>query len=503
MPPLVEPTAAETPLKSRFVEAEPVDLRSRTARGTLVTAGFLIGTNGLQLIKGLVIATFLSAAAYGTWGLLMAAFMTLLTLAAVGVDDKYIQQDDPDQTRAFEIAFTFQALLGVGLLVGVLIGMPAFALLYGRPQMIAPGLVFALAIPALVLQMPLWVHYRRMDFVRQRSLQAIDPVVSLVAVLGLGAAGLGVWALVFGELIGTWCAAVAIMRSSPYRLRFRWERSALREYTRFSWPLFVGALSTVVIIQAPVTVTSRLFGVAAVGGLALAANISQFTTRVDDVVTQSLYPAICAVKDRTDLLFESFWKSNRLALLWAAPLGGAAALFASAFVHDVVGEKWHFAVPLIAAFGINAALNQIGFNWTAFLRARGDTRPIAIASTVGLLGSLSLGIPLLVADGLTGLGVGICAATMLTVAVRLWYLHRLFANFPVTGHVLRGIGPTLPAVAAVLALRLHSGAETDAWTVGEAITYALVSCGLTYLSQRELLRESIGYLRGRTAAVTA
>ena len=50
------------------------------------------------------------------------------------------------------------------------------------------------------------------------------------------------------------------------------------------------------------------------------------------MVTQTLYPAICAVKDRPDLLFESFWKSNRLALLWAAPIGAAAALFAGDFV---------------------------------------------------------------------------------------------------------------------------------------------------------------------------
>src|SRR3712207_7244809 len=48
----------------------------------------------------------------------------------------------------------------------------------------------------------------------------------------------------------------------------------------------------------------------------LATTISQFSNRVDDVVTDTLYPAICAVKDRRELLFESFWKSNRLALLW-------------------------------------------------------------------------------------------------------------------------------------------------------------------------------------------
>lgn len=504
---LIPMSALEDPapaLERERFGGDPVTLRTRTARGTIVNGVFLVGVNALTLVKGLAVASLLSTAQYGTWGLLLAAFMTILALGAIGVEDKYIQQDDADQQHAFEIAFTCQTILGAVFFVAVLGGMPLFALLYGRTEMIAPGMVFALALPALVLQMPLWAHYRRMDFARQRLLQAIDPVVSLIAVLALAVAGLGIWALVGGELLGTWCAAIVIARSAPYPLRFRLDRGALREYTRFSWPLFVGAIGTVLMIQVPVAVSARLLGVAAVGGLALAGNIAQFTTRVDDVVTQTLYPAVCAVKHRTDLLFESFWKSNRLALLWAAPLGVAAALFAGDFVHYVIGEKWRFAIPLIVTFGINAALNQIGFNWTAFFRARGETKPIAVVSVFGVASALVFGVPLLVLDHLVGLGIGLCAATVLTVSVRLWYLRRLFGELPVLGHITRGIGPTVPAAAVVLALRLlHPGADNAVWTAVEAATYAIVAIAATWIWQGALLRESLGYLRRPATPVAA
>jgi O-antigen/teichoic acid export membrane protein len=502
---LVTMSALDDPapaLATERFDGQSITLRNRTARGTLVNGTFLVATNALTLVKGLAVAGLLTAAQYGTWGLLMAAFTTILALGSVGVDDKYVQQAEADQQRAFEVAFTCQTVLGVVFLVAMVLGMPLFALLYGRPQMIAPGLAFALALPALVLQTPLWVHYRRMNFARQRALQVIDPVVSIVAVLSLAVAGFGVWALVAGELIGTWCAALVIARSSPYPLRLRWEPAAMREYLRFSSPLFIGAVSTVLMIQVPVAVSARLLGVAAVGGLALATNISQFTTRVDDVVTQTLYPAICAVKDRTDLLFESFWKSNRLALLWATPLGAAAAVFASDFVRYVIGEKWRFAIPLIMTFGINAALNQIGFNWTAFFRARGETRPIAVVSLVAVAATLAIGIPLLVADGLTGLGIGLVAGTALTAALRLWYLRRLLGELPVFGHIVRGIAPTLPAVAVVLVLRLARGApDSGMWMALEALAYAALAVGATVLWQGELLRESLGYLRRGSAAV--
>ena len=498
--PSAEEQASKTrsPLLGRFQGGGEPELRLRTARGTIVNGLFLVGTNGLGLVRGIAVAGILTTVEYGLWGLLLAALVTLLTLAGVGIEDKYIQQDDPDQVRAFEVAFTIQCLLGLALVVAVLIGMPLFSLLYDAPEMLGPGLAMALAIPAIVLQMPLWVHYRRMDFFRQRVLQSIDPVVTLVATLALAVAGLGLWAMVIGALVGTWCATFAIARSSPYSFRLRWEPSAMREYTSYSWPLFIGAMSTVLLIQVPVAVSSNTLGVAAVGAIALATTISMFTQRVDEVVTQTLYPAICAVKDRADLLFESFWKSNRLALLWAAPLGAAAALFAHDFTRFVIGDKWNFAAPLIAVYGINAAVNQIGFNWSAFFRAIGDTKPIAVGSVIGLVAVMVIAVPLLALEGLTAFGIGLGVATLIGVAVRLWFLRRIFPGLPIVRHVVGGMAPAVAAVLAVLAVRvLETGDRGPGTVAAEATLFALCALGATWMSEHRLLRESIGYLRGR------
>src|SRR3954451_142836 len=387
--PAMSPTQDEAParaaIEGRFEDGAAPDLRVRTARGTIVNGGFHVASNVLALVKGVAVAGVLTTTEYGIWGLLLAAFTTLITLGSVGIDDKYIQQDDPDQKRAFEIAFTLQCALGVGFVVIVLVGMPLVALLYGEPEMIAPGLALAAVMPALALYMPIWVHYRRMDFVTARKLGIIDPVVSLVVTLVLSFAGLGVWALVIGAAAGSYLTVFFVLRASPYELHLRWDRAAFRDYVSFSWPLFASQITLMLLVQVPVVVSSRTLGVVAVAGLTLATNITLFTQRVDLIITQTLYPAICAVKDRPQLLFESFWKSNRLALLWAAPLGAAAALFVGDFVHWVIGEKWRFAVPLIAAYGVAAVLDQVGFNWSAFFRAIGRTRPIAVESFVGLV----------------------------------------------------------------------------------------------------------------------
>lgn len=471
--------------------ARPADLRRRATRGTVVNAAFLIAFSGLALLRGFVVAPFLSVEDYGVWGLLITALLALAALAAVGIDDRYVQQDEPDQEAAFQRAFTLQLALSGLLLLGICAALPLFALAYGSSEILLPGYVLALAFPAVALQAPQWAFYRRMDYLRQRRLQAWDPVVGLVVTVALAVAGAGYWALVLGTVAGAWSAAAAALVASPYPVRLRWSSGAVRDYWTFSAPLAATALSGVLIGLVPVLVAQRTLGTAAVGVLAIASTISAYANRVDAIVTDTLYPAICAIRDRGDLLAEAFAKSNRLALLWATPLGVGLALFAPALVEHVLGPQWEPATFVLQVFGLTAALNQVGFNWTAFHRALGDTRPIAVVSLVTLVAVLAIALPLLVAEGVDGFGVGMLAAIGVSVVARLGYLRRLFPVVGVLRNAARGAGPTLPALAAVLGVRALGGAPAGL----ELALYAGLALAVSLLAERPLLRELRGYLR--------
>jgi O-antigen/teichoic acid export membrane protein len=478
-------------------------LRTRAARGTIVNATFLAAINVLGLLKGVIVAGLLGVSEYGVWGLLIAVYGTLTWLAAIGLDDKYIQQDDLDQEAAFQIAFTLQCGLCAVFTVISLAAVPLFALAYGQHEIVAPGLVLAAAFPALALQTPLWVFVRRLQFLRQRQLQAFDPLVSFVATILLVAAGAGIWGLVAGTLAGSWAAAAAAVRASPYPLRLRRDaRARLREYAAFSWPLLLGSAASVIAVQAPLLAASRELGLAAVGALTLAGTVSLFAYRVDEVITQSLYPALARVKDDAGLLWEAFSMSNRLALLWALPFGAAAVLFAGDLVEYVLGERWAVAVVLIQVLGASAAVNQAGFNWTAFFRARGRTRPIAIADLVLLAGVLGIGIPLLVTDGLDAYAWGWAAATALFVAVRFAYLTQLFPTRRLLADCARAAIPTVPAVAAVLLARLFGGDGSALRAALEALLFLVVAAAVTAVWERRLLRRAVALLRRPPAPAT-
>jgi O-antigen/teichoic acid export membrane protein len=475
----------------------PGSLRQHTARGTVVNGAFVVGLYTLGLLRGFIVAGLLGASAYGVWGIVMITFTTLLWLKQVGVVDRYVQQDEADQELAFQQAFTVELIVTAVLVAVMAAAAPVVALAYGHAELLAPSYVFIGAIAVAALQTPLWIYYRRMDFVRQRALQAIDPVVGFVVTIGLAVAGAGYWSLVIGAAAGALASGLIAVGASPYRLALRFDRKVLSDYTSFSWPLFVAAASSLVISQSAVLVGDRTEGLAGAGIIVLAASISNYVNRVDEVVTQTLYPAICAVRDRADLLLETFVKSNRLALMWGLPFGVGLALFGADLVEFGIGEQWREGVGLIQAFGIIAGVGHIGFNWDAFYRARGDTRPIAVWSFICMVVFVAVGIPLLISHGLNGLAVGVGAMAAVSLVVRLYYLARLFPAFQILRHLARAIAPTIPATAAVLAIRWLDGSahRTLAGALAELALYVAVTIVATFLFERSLLREVLSYLR--------
>lgn len=489
------PAPAEAALAGRNIDTGGATLRTHAARGVLLNGAFDAGLAGLALVRGIVLAALLSTSAYGVWGILVVSLGVLARLKYVGISDKYIQQDEPDQEVEFQKAFTLELAMTGAALLPMAGALPVIALIYGHWSLLGPGLVLLSALVADALQAPLWIYYRQMNFARQRWLGAVEPIVVFVVSIALAAAGLGYWALAIGVVAGAWAGAVAALVTCPFRLRWRYDHGALRVYASFSGPIFVTTASGVVLANGVVIATNAHLGLAGVGVFALSANITALTTRLDDMISVSLYPAICAINDRVELLRESFVKSNRLALMWGVPFGLAIAVFAGDLVHFVISERWRAGVGLLEITGVVAAASQIGFNWDDYFMARSDTMPIAVVNVAAAAATLGVGIPLLFVDKLTGLAIGLAVGTTVDLSLRAWYLSRLFEGFALVRHALRAILPTVPAVAVVLVMRtLETGTRTLTMAIVELVVYAVVTVVATWLFEGALLREAVAYV---------
>ena len=209
------------------------ELRRRTVRGALVTGGFLVLIDGLVLVQGLVVTRLLGPEEIGLYGVVSTVVISLIALKRVGIDELFVQQEEPDQQREFQYAFTLELGLSTAMALIILVAAPLVAVIYRDDRLLALTAALAYLPIAFALQAPLWVFFRRMDYGRQRSLQAIQPVVSFVITIPLAAAtDLGVWSLIIGQVAGYLVAVSAAVVCSPYPLALRYDRGVAHRYLR-------------------------------------------------------------------------------------------------------------------------------------------------------------------------------------------------------------------------------------------------------------------------------
>src|SRR3954470_8760084 len=210
----------------------PGNLRARTARGGVVNAVFLSGAEALVVAQNLLATALLGPDAIGLYGIVTTTAMTIVALRrggiaegfvqqeagaeGGGIDEAFVQQEAADEEGEFQRAFTVE--LGLGVLAALVIAAcaPLLAAIYDDDRLLPLTLAVAYLPIAFALQAPQWIFFRRMDYVRLRTLQAIVPLGTVLVATPLLLAGVGVWALVIGPACGNLAAVIAALRVSPY-----------------------------------------------------------------------------------------------------------------------------------------------------------------------------------------------------------------------------------------------------------------------------------------------
>ncbi len=483
------------------------ELRHRTVRGVLINALFLGGADVLVLAQWLIVTVLLGPQSIGLYGIVTTTAVTVAALRRIGIDEAFVQQREDDQAAEFQRAFTLELVVGGAFSLILLATAPIVAAVYGDERLLPLTAAVAYLPTAFALQAPTWIFFRRMDFLRVRILQSLVPVITFCVTVPLAAAGVGVWSLVIGPAVGNGVAVVAGIAVCPYPLALRFDREARARYFRFSWPVFVAAASTLLVQQGQMLAFTLHGGLVAAGYITLAVTLTRYADRADQIIATTIYPAICVVRDQIATLREIFVTSNRVALTWVLPFCGGFILFSADLVHFVLGAKWLPAVPLLQGLAGTAAIQQLGYNWFSFYRARGDSGRQAVEAAVSTAAFLALAVPGLLIWGIWGFIGGRLAGAVLVLAVRRHYVSRLL-GVELLAVGLRGAAPVAVAAAAVLGLRavVWAGARTAAQAVAELFVFVAVIAAVSWWTERSLVRELWAQLGGagrRTAPEAA
>lgn len=333
-----------------------------TVRGGVWAGLTQVGSQGLEILRLLVLAAVLSPEDFGLMGI------ALLTLAAfekssrLGIRDALIYDENDDVNEYLDTAWTMTVLRGAIILGVLYLAAPYVAEFFGEPR--ATDLIRATGVVPLLmgLQNPSVVYFRKDLQFQKMFVQRVSGSLAGAAVaIGFAVLTHSVWALVFGVLTKEGMRLAASYLIDPYRPSPNLDTQLARELLGFG--KWITGLNMVVFVnsQGDDIVVGWLLNASALGFYQFAYQVSNMpATQITNVVTSIMFPSYSKVQDDVERLAEGFIRTLKLVTVVTAPMAVGIVLTIEPFLRGFIGAKWLPAVTVIQLLAVYGFLRSVG-----------------------------------------------------------------------------------------------------------------------------------------------
>ena len=450
-------------------DQDPSETASGTGHG--VTAGRIavatrwmsIGqaiTQGSRLVVSILLARWLAPEAFGVVAVAMTVVLALDILKDLGTGAAIIQRKTVDETLLSSV-FVLNIITATVAGGGMVLTAPQIAWAFGTPE--AESVVRALSA-VLVVGGFTHVHHamlrRTMNFAAVAKVDITGATVTGAVSIGLAIGGLGVWAIVWGNIAGFTAGSVMAWYVSRWRPVARPRMSALREIAGFSLHTAANGIFTFLRQNLDKVLVARWLGASSLGIYTLGQRtVSYPVLSLTNVLMAVLFPAFSRMQDDDEGLRRGYVRATGAIAFITLPLLSGTALIAEPFVHAVLGPQWDHLIPVLWLMAPAGAIQSVLSAVTTLYSAKGRADWLmrwGVASGIASLAAYALGLQW----GLTGLAVAYLAINVILLPIGLAIPLRLIDMRLRT--ILRGLLP-YAAMTAVMAIAvfavLVAGAE--------------------------------------------
>jgi O-antigen/teichoic acid export membrane protein len=296
----------------------------------------------LQMVVLAVLARLVSPADFGVVSAALIVIGLSSIVSQLGLGPALVQRPQLER-RHIDTAFTASLLIGIFLGAAIWLASPLAADFFRiptvHPVLRALAWVFPLNGAATVAESLL---KRNLRFRSLANLNVISYGIGYGAV-GITAAllGLGVWALVIGQIAQNVLMTAMLLWLEPPRIRSLPERRAFRELMYFGGGFTIAKIANQLAQQGDYLVVGRFLGPAPLGYYGRAYNLMSapaagFGTILDAV----LFPAMAKVQGDPHRLAAAYRRGVALVALVVLPASTALILLAPEVIHVVLGARW-------------------------------------------------------------------------------------------------------------------------------------------------------------------
>lgn len=427
-------------------------------------------TKVIALLTTVVLAHLLRPSDFGLMALATLAFGALGLFQDLGLGATLVLRQDFDEKQMGTILtlLFFTSLAVTAIVIGL---APVAASLLHQPRL--NSLLPVLAISSVFSTFASFyesMFQREMEFKKRFVGQVTQTLVLAVVSITLAIAGLGVWALVIGQVSSMLVLSLIYLAMASRRIRPRLDRRVAREVFRSGRGFLAQGWLAWISENVDYMIVGRVLGEAQLGFYSMAYRLSELTHfGIADPVAKITFPAFARMRSQGEDVTTTYLSALRLVSLLACVLGGVLSGAARPFTLGIFGASWEPMIGPLAVLGIWAAVVpvQVTIGW--LLNSTGHA---------GMLGALTaiLLVPatpaLIVAAhvGTTAVSWVMLVQALVLIPLMANVIHRRLGI-----HIVPHMRTLLPIVTATAAAWVVSRLVAEATTGIPAVVSLIVS----------------------------
>lgn len=413
----------------------------------------------VRVLAFFILAKLLGPTPLGAVGLIYVIDAIGMIVTRLGFSAAIIQKKDAGPEH-FDSAMFINLCAGAALAVVIAVFAPVIGRFFDNALLGRVLLPYSIVFVARSLSYaPAAVLRRRMQFRTFALMGEFANVAGCLVMIALAFAGLGVWSVLYAELLRAILLSGLSLGLAGHRFRPWLHRNAVREMVSFSGWATVNAACYYGLCNIDYIVVGRVLGSTALGWYVLAFRLisqplEQIATRLHEV----MFPAFSRFQDKPEEVLRVYRKLVCTISLVALPLLSIAVVLAQEFFDVVMGPEWRPAIVPFQILCVAGMMRAFIGSSSALLKSRGYVRFEGLALAVlfalmwaGVWVAASLGVN----DGrLTAVAVAVDVVVAAYLGTYLIYQHlktgvriSVFINA-----VMPGLHCTIIAVATCIGL---------------------------------------------------
>ena len=396
----------------------------------------------------LVVVRLLTPEDYGLMAKVAVVCAIAGAVAELGLGAAIVRSADmtrEDLRKVYGVSLFFGASMTTALVVAA----PLLAHLFQEPRLAWPiaGASLQIVVGAAAI-VPSALATRELSFGRLSKIEMAAGITSIAATLLLALIGAGVWALVFGTLLGAIVRSTALLVFGE-RVWPIFSPRGIGEYLKFGLTLAINRVSNFIVVQSDVLIGSAFLSTTEIGQYSVALQLATLPmTKVMGTINEITMPAVAQQQDDLPHVRETVLKSIGFISLIAFPMLWGISAIAPELILVLLGPKWLHAVPALAILPLIIPVRMVCSVMFTVSLALGN-RQLDLRNTIATFALIPSGFFVGAHWGL----VGLCSAWLVSLPLAYAFILPAILRFIGirTRELIAECGPPAVAAAAMYA----------------------------------------------------